>query len=88
VFAVALTIENEAALHDLHARLAAACIPHVTIVESDGEHAGQLMAIGAAPGDRVHLRRHFSSLPSSGACPRRCASRPLEHLRPTLDLTS
>jgi hypothetical protein len=70
VFAVALTIENEAALHDLHARLAAACIPHVTIVESDGEHAGQLMAIGAAPGDRVHLRRHFSSLPLVGRVPK------------------
>jgi hypothetical protein len=69
-YAVALTAAGETELRDLHARLSAACIPHATIIETDGEHAGQLMAIGAAPGDRARLRRYFSSLPLVGKQPK------------------
>jgi peptidyl-tRNA hydrolase len=69
-YAVALTVADEAELRELHARLSAACVPHATIIETDGEHAGQMMAIGVAPGDRQLLRRYFSSLPLSGREPR------------------
>jgi peptidyl-tRNA hydrolase len=65
-YAVALTVADEAELRELHARLSAACVPHATIIETDGEHAGQIMAIGVTPGDRQLLRRYLSHLPLLG----------------------
>lgn len=62
-FAVALTARDEAELRTLHDRLEASGIEHVQISESDGAHAGQLMAIGVRPGVREGLRPHLSSLP-------------------------
>lgn len=61
--AVALAVPNEAILRVLDGALTVAGIPHVLIVESDG----QAMAIGCEPtADRSHIRRITSSLPLVG----------------------
>lgn len=62
-YAVALTCSDEAVLRSLAARLTAAGVRHRAIIESEGEHAGHLMAIGLEPGDRRVLRKYVSSLP-------------------------
>lgn len=61
--AVTLTCPDEAALRKLWERLKAAGVRHRAILECDGEHAGQLMAIGCAPAPRKELERLLSSLP-------------------------
>ena len=61
--AVCLTAPNEEALRTFEAKLASAGVAFRSIVETDGPHAGQLMAIGAVPGRKEDLRKHFSSLP-------------------------
>lgn len=61
--AVALTCPDEVALRVLWERIKLAGVKHIPILECDGEHAGQLMAIGCAPGFRKDLRKYFSSLP-------------------------
>ncbi len=63
VHAVALTTPNEAALRVVWERLKLNNIPHRAIIECDGNHAGQIMAIGCAPALRSTLRRYLSSLP-------------------------
>lgn len=65
-FAVVLGVPDEPALQSLAARLVAAAVPHAIAVETDGDWAGQMMAIGVAPAPRSSLRRHFSSLPLYG----------------------
>ena len=62
-YAVALTCPDEAALLELGVRLSASGVRHRAIIESDGEHAGRLMAIGLVPGPRKELKRLLSSLP-------------------------
>lgn len=61
--AVALTCPDEAALRKLWERISLAGVKHIAILECDGEHAGQLMAIGCTPGLRNDLKKYFSSLP-------------------------
>ena len=61
--AVCLTVPGERELEDLAARLLAARVPHVRIVETEGPHAGQTMAVGLAPDRKEVLRRHVSALP-------------------------
>lgn len=60
---VVLQVPAEAELHVLAARLSAAAVPYVPVVESDGELAGQMTAIGLRPGRKEGLRRHLSSIP-------------------------
>jgi hypothetical protein len=62
-FAVALTAADESELFDLAATLTTRDIPHARIVESEGPHAGQLMAVGIAPCDRERVRKLLSWLP-------------------------
>lgn len=62
-YAVALTARDEFELRALAERLVEAGVAHALIVESDAEHAGQLMAIGIAPAQRDGLRRFTSSFP-------------------------
>jgi len=47
----------------LEERLLEASVAHAAIRETEGEYAGQLMAIGARPAPREQVRRWFSSLP-------------------------
>lgn len=61
--AVALTCPDEASLRELGRRLSASGVRHRAIIESEGPHAGQLMAIGVEPGRKEALRRHLSMLP-------------------------
>lgn len=62
--AVCLAVPDEAALRVVAENLQAACIPFVSVVETEGEHAGQLMAIGCAPTNRREvLRRCLSAVP-------------------------
>lgn len=60
---MALTCPDEAALRKVWERIKLAGIKHTPILECDGEHAGQLMAIGCAPAPRNSLKKYFSSLP-------------------------
>jgi hypothetical protein len=62
-YAVALACPDEVALRSLAARLTAVGVRHRAIVECEGEHAGQMMAIGCAPERKEVMRRHLSSLP-------------------------
>jgi len=62
-YAVALTVPDEPALRSLARKLALAGVRHCAIIESEGSHAGQLMAIGCAPAERSHLKKHLSSYP-------------------------
>lgn len=61
--AVVLVVPGEPALQQLADELYANGVPHVVIVETDGPHAGQAMAIGLCPGRKEVLRRSLSSLP-------------------------
>ncbi len=61
--AVALTCPNEADLRKLAERLTAAGVRHRAIIECDGDHAGQYMAIGCMPGERRLFEKLLSSLP-------------------------
>lgn len=61
--AVALTCPDEASLRSLWEKLKANGVRHRAILECDGEHAGQLMAIGVCPAPRRELKRFFSALP-------------------------
>ena len=61
--AVALTCPDEASLRELGRRLSASGVRHRAILESEGLHAGQLMAIGVEPAGKEALRKHLSSLP-------------------------
>lgn len=62
-YAVALTCPDEAAMRSLADRLTATGVCHCAIIETEGEHAGQLMAIGVRPAPREEVRRNLSSLP-------------------------
>ena len=61
--AVALAVPDELALHHLAAKLEAADVRFVRIVESDAPYAGALMALGLVPARKETLRRHLSSYP-------------------------
>lgn len=63
-FAVALATADQAELEQLRDKLAELGIEHSAIVETQGEHAGELMAIGVQPlRDRNTIRKAVSSLP-------------------------
>jgi hypothetical protein len=62
-YAIALHAQDEQHLAGIADVLRGAGIPHNLILESEGPHAGQAMAIGIAPCDREIVRRHLSSLP-------------------------
>lgn len=61
--AVCLTVTDEPALRAVADRLDAAGIRFVSIIESEGRHAGQLMALGCMPAGKEALRRVLSALP-------------------------
>lgn len=61
--AVALHCRDEAHLREVWARLQGAGVKHTAILECDGEHAGELMALGCAPAPRKEVRKLLSSLP-------------------------
>lgn len=61
--AVALTCPDEASLRATWAKLEGAGVKLTPILECDGDHAGQLMAIGCAPVPKNEIRRLLSSLP-------------------------
>lgn len=63
VHAVALTCPDEAALRAVWAKLKANKVGHRAIVECDGPHAGQLMAIGCHPAKKKEIHKLLSSLP-------------------------
>lgn len=65
-FAIVVAVPGEQALRALAGRLSAADVAHAAILETDGELAGQLTAIGVRPGPRSTLRRWFSSFPLYG----------------------
>lgn len=62
-YAVALSCPDELSLRKLAERLAANGVRHCAIIESEGPHAQQLMAVGLAPCPREEVRRFLSSLP-------------------------
>lgn len=62
-FAIALTVRDEAELHELAIKLDHAGIAFKLIHEPDEPFNGQLMAIGVLPRPRSQLRRHLSNLP-------------------------
>lgn len=59
----ALWVRDEEALRALAAVLARDGIPHIATVETDGELAGQLTAIGCKPLPKSQLKRYLSSIP-------------------------
>ncbi len=62
--AVGLHADDAAHLESLSEQLDELDIRHSLVVEGDGDHAGQLMAIGCEPtDDRAKLGRVLSSLP-------------------------
>lgn len=61
--AVALTCPDEAVLRSLAARLTAAGVRHRAIMETEGPHAGELMALGLEPCPKEVPRKLLSSLP-------------------------
>lgn len=72
--AVVLGARNEAKLLKLERELVAAGVPHVAVREPDAPWNGQLMSIGAVPGNKEALRAHFREFhrlpepaPASGA---------------------
>lgn len=63
-FAVALATADQEELERVRDRLSALQVPYATILETQGEHAGELMAIGIEPlRDRSLIRKAVSSLP-------------------------
>lgn len=62
--AVALHAKHEVHLRAIQARLFEAGIDHSCVVEGDGPHAGQLMAIGVLPSrERERIREVLGKLP-------------------------
>ena len=62
--AVALAARDEAHLESLRLLLGEHRVPHHAVVEGEGRHAGQLMAIGLEPThDRKEVGRYLSDLP-------------------------
>ncbi len=65
--AVALRAAHEQQLREVAGRLEARGIPHRLVIEGDGPHAGQLMAIGVEPTtDRRAVGKVVSALPLAG----------------------
>jgi hypothetical protein len=62
-FAIVLAVPDEATLLAVRARLSLAGVEHIAVHEPDAPYRGALMAIGARPGPRSVLRRHFANLP-------------------------
>jgi malonyl CoA-acyl carrier protein transacylase len=63
-YAVALATADQAHLEDVKAKLSKLGIPFSEIIESEGPHAGELMALGVKPlEDRSTIRKAVSSLP-------------------------
>lgn len=60
---MALTTANELELRAVAERLEKAGVKFTSIVECEGEHAGQLMAIGLKPVPREEVWRQLSALP-------------------------
>lgn len=71
-YAIALWAKDERELRLLGSRLEDARINPFYIIESEGAHAGQLMAIGLAPCDRQLVRKLLSSYPLVKHAPCRC----------------
>ena len=63
VRAVCLTTPDEDALKEVADLLARNGVRVRLVVETEGKHAGQLMAVGCRPARREEIRRHVSSLP-------------------------
>lgn len=61
--AVVVSARDESELRTIRDRLVSAGIEHVLIEESDGDYAGQAMAIGVVPQPKEKPRRVLSSLP-------------------------
>jgi hypothetical protein len=62
--AVALEAPTEEDLQGLSAKLDELEVPHVRVVEGEGEYTGQVMAIGVCPTDnRLRIRRATGGLP-------------------------
>lgn len=62
--AVVLAVPDESTLRDYSARLSAAGVSHVLVIESDAPYEGQATAIGVMPlRERAVVRRVLSSLP-------------------------
>lgn len=62
-FAVALVCPDVASLRSLAERLNGTGVGYCAITESEGQFAGQLMAIGVHPAKKETLKRYLSSLP-------------------------
>lgn len=62
-YAVVLGVDSAEALAHLSERLDRAGIKHKSVVECEGEFAGQLLAIGIPPQPRDAIRRVLSSIP-------------------------
>jgi hypothetical protein len=50
-----LGARNEGRLRRLAQQLTVKAIPHVVVLETEGEFSGQVMAIGLVPGDKREL---------------------------------
>ena len=61
--AIVLGVPDESALNEVAAKLDAAGVEHVKVLEPDAPWNGALMALGVKPGYRTELRRHLSYLP-------------------------
>ena len=61
--AVALVTNDEVHLRAIALKLRAAGIRFRSIVECDGDHTGQMMAIGIHPRPKSEVRKLLSSLP-------------------------
>ena len=63
-YAVALATADQDELEQVRDKLSELGVPFSAIVEAEGEHAGELMAIGIEPTrDRSVIRKAVSSLP-------------------------
>lgn len=62
-YAVVLGVPDEQALRAVCARLRLAQVQYRRVVETEGPHAGQLMALGLVPRRKEDVRRFVSSLP-------------------------
>jgi hypothetical protein len=62
-YAVALGTESEQQLRALADELEAKGVPVHRVEESHGKYAGQLMALGIAPGPKSERGQHLSTLP-------------------------